>query len=119
MEELCKASHKVFRIKYHFVFCIKYRKDLFLEQKYVESVKEICVGIESRFHIKFEILGFDEDHVHLMIKSIPSYSPSKIFQVVKSIVAVKLFEKHPDLKKELWGGVNAEVIRIIVINRNF
>ena len=30
-----KAAHKVFRIKYHFVFCIKYRKDLFLEEMYV------------------------------------------------------------------------------------
>jgi len=25
---LGKTAHKVFKIKYHFVFCIKYRKDL-------------------------------------------------------------------------------------------
>ena len=103
-DELCRAAHKVFKIKYHFVFCIKYRKDLFVNNEYIESFKEICEGIQHRYHITFETLGFDKDHVHLMIKSVPSYSPSKIFQVVKSITAIKLFEQYPDLKKELWGG---------------
>ena len=125
-DELCKAAHKVFKIKYHFVFCIKYRKDLFLDDKYVNSIKKICEGIQERYHVKFETIGFDEDHVHLMITSVPSYSPSRIFQIVKSITAIKLFEEHPDLKKELWGGefwsdggyigtvgegVNADIIR--------
>ena len=124
--EIKKANHKVFRLKYHFVFCIKYRKDLFLEEKYVEAVKQILKGLEERYHLTFETIGFDEDHVHFMLESIPRYSPSKIFQVVKSITAIELFKKHPDLKEELWGGefwsdggyvgsvgegVNADVIR--------
>ena len=102
--EIHKAHHKVFRLKYHFVFCIKYRKDLFLEDKYVETVKQTLKGLEERYHLTFETMGFDEDHVHFMLESIPSYSPSKIFQVVKSITAIELFKRHPDLKEELWGG---------------
>jgi putative transposase len=132
MDELLKSYHKVFKIKYHFVFCIKYRKDLFLENKYVESIKEICKGIEERYSIRFETMGFDEDHVHFMLQSVPKYSASNIFRIVKSITARKLFEKHPDLKKELWGGefwsdggyvgtvgegVNAEVIRKYIQNQ--
>ena len=125
-EELSKSSHKVFKIKYHFVFCIKYRKDLFLNAKYTETIKEICKGFEERYHMKFETMGFDEDHVHLMLQSVPKYSPSQIFRLVKSITAIELFKKHPDLKKELWRGefwsdggyvatvgegINAEIIR--------
>ena len=125
-EDICKSAHKVFRIKYHFVFCIKYRKDLFLESKYTKTVKETCFGLEERFNLKFETVGFDEDHVHFMLTSIQRYSPSIIFQIVKSIIARRLFEEHPDLKKELWGGefwsdggyigtigegINAEIIR--------
>ena len=83
--ELCRASHKVFRIKYHFVFCIKYRKDLFVEDSYVKTVKQICKDIEDRFYIKFETIGFDEDHVHFMLQALPRFSPSRIFQIVKSI----------------------------------
>ena len=131
-EELCKSAHKVFKIKYHFVFCIKYRKDLFLEDKYANFLKSICESIQERYYVKFESIGFDSDHVHFMISSVPKYSASKIFQIVKSISAIKLFEKYPDLKKELWGGefwsdggfvgtvgegINAEIIRKYIKNQ--
>ncbi len=62
-DELCKTAHKVFKLKYHFVFCIKYRKDFFAEQIYQNKLKEICEGIQERYHIKFETLGFDKTHV--------------------------------------------------------
>ena len=124
--ELCKSAHKVFRIKYHFVLCIKYRKDLFLNDEYIETIKRICGGFEERYHMKFETMGFDEDYVHFMLQSVLKYSASQIFRLVKSITAIQLFKEHPDLKKELWGGefwsdggyvatvgegVNAEIIR--------
>ena len=127
MVELVRSSHKVFKIKYHVVFCIKYRKDLFTEEKYIETVKQICKDIEDRFYVKFETTGFDDDHVHFLIESLTTtYSPAKIFQFVKSITAIELFKRHPDIKKELWGGefwsdggyigtvgegVNADIIR--------
>lgn len=131
-ETIGKAAHKVFKIKYHFVFCIKYRKDLFLEEKYVEFLRTICQGIEERYSITFETMGFDEDHVHFMIQAYPRFSPSEVFRVVKSITARKLFEKYPDIKKELWGGefwsdggfvgtvgegINAEIIREYIKNQ--
>lgn len=130
--ELSKASHKVFKIKYHFVFCIKYRKDLFVSNKYVETIKEICKGFEERYNMKFETIGFDEDHLHFMLQSVPKYSPSQLFRLIKSITAIQLFEKYPELKKQLWGGefwsdggyvstvgegVNAEVIRKYIKNQ--
>src|SRR4030067_1782421 len=130
--ELCKSYYKVFRIKYHFVFCIKYRKDLFLESKYVESFKRVCKGLEERYSMKFETIGFDEDHVHFMLQSVMKYSPSQLFRLIKSVTAIQLFEEHPDLKKELWGGefwsdggyagtvgegINAEIIRNYIKNQ--
>ena len=127
MVELVRSSHKVFKIKYHVVICIKYRKDLFLEERYIATVKQICKDIEDRFHILFETMGFDEDHVHFLIESLTTtYSPSKIFQVVKSITAIELFKRHPEIKKELYHGefwsdggyvgtvgegINADIIR--------
>jgi putative transposase len=127
MVELIRRSHKVFKIKYHFVFCIKYRKDLFLEEKYVGTIKQICRYIEDRFHILFETMGFDEDHVHFLIESLTTtYSPAKIFQFVKSISAIELFKRHPEIKEQLYGGefwsdggyagtvgegINADIIR--------
>ena len=132
MHDLDKSYHKVFRIKYHFVFVIKYRKDLFKEEKYVDTFKLVCKGLEERYSIRFETIGFDEDHVHFLLQAVPKYSPSQIFRIVKSITAIKLFETHPDIKKELWGGefwsdggyvatvgegVNADVIRAYIKNQ--
>lgn len=123
---LFKSYHKAFRLKYHFVFVIKYRKNLFVNEGYIEKLKEICKGLEERYSMKFETIGFDEDHVHFMLQSVPKYSASQIFRLVKSITALQLFENYPELKKELWGGefwsdggyvatvgegVNADVIR--------
>ena len=130
--ELSKSSHKVFKIKYHFVFCIKYRKNFFSDEKLANELKEICKNLEERFFLKFETIGFDENHVHFMVQSVPKYSPSKIFMVVKSISAIQLFEKFPDLKKELYGGefwsdggyvstvgegINADIIREYIKNQ--
>ena len=127
-----KSYHKVFRIKYHFVFVVKYRKDIFLNEKYIQTFKDICNGMEQRYSMKFETMGFDEDHVHFLLQSVPKYSPSQLFRIVKSITAIKLFEAHPDIKKELWGGefwsdggyagtvgegVNADIIRDYIKNQ--
>jgi len=105
---------------------------LFLENKYSETFKRVCKGIEDRYHMNFETIGFDEDHVHFMLQSVMKYSPSQLFRLVKSITAIKLFEEHPDLKKELWGGefwsdggyagtvgegINAEIIRKYIRNQ--
>jgi putative transposase len=131
-DELEKTAHKVYKVKYHLVFCIKYRKDLFLISKYVESIKQIFLDMEMRYSIKFETIGFDEDHLHIMIKSLPRYSPSQLFRLIKSISAIQLFKIHEDLKEELWGGefwsdgrfvgtiwegINAEIIRNYIKNQ--
>ncbi len=50
--KLQKSAHKVFRLKYHFVFCIKYRKDLFLNEKYIETVGEGVNADVIRNYIK-------------------------------------------------------------------
>ena len=124
--ELCKASHKTFRLKYHFVFCVKYRYDLLVQESYMNTIKETCEELQKRYFVKFETIGFDENHVHFMLQSVPQYSTSKIFQFIKSITARRMFEKHKEIKKELWGGefwsdggyvstvgegVNADIIR--------
>ena len=132
MFELQRACHKVYVIKYHLVFVVKYRKDLFLEESYVSFMRDLLVEIEKRYFLKSETVGFDEDHVHILMQAAPRYSPSKIMQIVKSITARELFKRFPKIKDELWGGefwsdggyigtvgegVNADVIRKYIKNQ--
>ena len=37
----------------------------------------------------------------ILIQSVPTYSPKKIIQIVKSITAQEAFIKCPDVKKKL------------------
>lgn len=104
MTELQKASHCAFKIRYHMVLVVKYRKKLLGDEKRVAFLVETMKGIGKRYDIMFEAIGTDGDHVHIFVGAAPRYSPARIMQIVKSITARKLFEKFPVIKKELWGG---------------
>lgn len=104
MFELKHACHKVYVIKYHLMFVIKYRKDLFLNERYTECMKQVLQDIEQRYFLTTETIGFDEDHVHFLMQAAPRYSPSRVVQIVKSITARELFKRFPEIKEDLWGG---------------
>jgi REP element-mobilizing transposase RayT len=67
-------------------------------------LKEVCLEIEKRYEIHFLEIGLDQDHAHFLLQSVPSYSPSNLVKVIKSITAREIFKSYPDLKKALWGS---------------
>ena len=96
-------SHNVSVLLYHIVCPAKYRKVVFSEEV-EEALKEICLEIGNRYEIHFVEIGTDRDHMHFLVQSIPTYSPTKIVRVIKSITAKELFRRIPSVKKALWGG---------------
>jgi REP element-mobilizing transposase RayT len=88
---------------YHIVCPAKYRKVIFCET--VDQVlKEVCLEISNRYEIDFLEIGTDADHVHFLVQSVPTYSPTKIVRTIKSITAREIFIRVPEVKKQLWGG---------------
>jgi len=81
----------------------KYRKLVFSDEV-EKKLREICLEIAKRYEIEFIEIGVEEDHVHFLIQSVPSYSSTKIATIVKSITAREIFKGCPDVKKKLWGG---------------
>jgi REP element-mobilizing transposase RayT len=88
---------------YHFVCPTKYRRTVF-SKEVDETLKEICLEISKRYEIEFLEIGTDKNHVHFLVQSVASYSPTKIIQTIKSITAREIFARHPEVKKKLWGG---------------
>ena len=39
-----------------------------------------------------------------LVQSVPSYSVSKMINMLKSITAKELFKRFPEIKTKLWGG---------------
>ena len=103
MSKYVHKLHNVSVIIYHFVCPAKYRRVVFSET-IDEVLKEVCLEIALRYEITFLEIGADKDHVHFLIQSVPTYSPTKIIQTIKSITAKKIFEMCPEVKKKLWGG---------------
>ena len=104
MIEVKKASHCAYKIRYHMVFNIKYRRKLLQDKDRINYIKFICSEIGKRYCFDFDAIGTDGDHVHIFIGAAPRYSPSRVMQIVKSITAREFFKKYPEVKKQLWGG---------------
>ena len=97
------APHCTYRIRYHMVFVIKYRKTVLTEAIF-ESLKLVCKEIEERYYLTFDALGSDGDHFHLVVEAAPRYAPSRVMQICKSITAIQIFKQFPEVKQDLWGG---------------
>ena len=82
---------------------LKYRKKIITEEMF-ELMKKVCKEVEERYYFKFDAVGHEEDHVHIIVRGAPRYSPSRIMQICKSILAIQLFKQFPELKEELWDG---------------
>ena len=96
-------SHNVSVLLYHYVFPAKYRRVVF-SLDVDETLKETCFEIAKRYQIHFLEIGTDNNHVHFLVQSVPTYSPTKIATLIKSITAREIFKHHPEVKKQLWGG---------------
>jgi putative transposase len=103
MSTFIHKKHNVSVLLYHLVCPAKYRRVVFTEQVDAE-LKKVCFEISRRYEVSFIEIGTDADHVHFLLQSVPTYSPSRLSQIVKSITAREIFKRVPEVKKQLWGG---------------
>ena len=102
--EYFRLSHNVSNLVYHIVCPAKYRRVVF-DDTVEDHLLNICRGIEERYqYIHFLEIGVDKDHVHFLIQSLPTKSPSELVRVIKSIATRQIFKECPQVKKKLWGG---------------
>ena len=96
-------SHNVTVLLYHVVSSAKYRRIVFTSE--VDKVLvSVCEEIEKRYDIRFLEIGTDDDHVHFLIQSVPTYSVTKLVTMIKSLIAREVLKQCPEVKKQLWGG---------------
>ena len=103
MSKYLHKSHNVSVLLYHLVCPTKYRR-VVIDEQVDEILKQTCLEIAKRYELEFIEIGTDKDHVHFLIQSVPTYSPTKIVRMVKSLTARQVFAQAPHVKKQLWGG---------------
>lgn len=115
-------------INYHFVFCPRYRRKIFLiqnvEQRFKKIVEEVC----DEMDIEIIAIECDKDHAHIFLNCLPKLSPANIMQKIKGVSSKLLREEFEELSKmpSLWtrsyfvstaGNVCSETIKKYVENQ--
>jgi len=123
-----KTKTTVSMINYHFVFCPRYRRKIFLIEGVEKHFKELVNTISKEMNLEIIALECDIDHVHLFINAKPTISPSKIMHHLKGKTSRIIRKEFDELNKmpSLWtrsyfvstaGEVSSETIKKYVENQ--
>jgi putative transposase len=98
-----KTAHSVYYLQYHIVWVCKYRRRI-LNPGICGYIKKILPKLlRSKPGVTIESIGFDKDHLHLMMLIPPRYSISSVMGQLKSQSASKLRKAFPWLTKVYWN----------------
>ena len=100
--EAIKSGHSVYRLQYHIVWVCKYRRQI-LKPGVTEYFRRVLPKLlRSMPGVIVETIGFDRDHLHMIMVIPPKYSISNVMGALKSQSASLLRSKFAWLKKVYW-----------------
>lgn len=101
--------HAKTHIRYHLIFSTKYRKPCL--EGIEEEMKQCFADIAKVSHFRVLNVGIDRNHVHLFVRSCPTYS---IYQIVRRLKQMSTrmmwltcgehLSKYYYKKRKLWSG---------------
>ncbi|MGM0197955.1 hypothetical protein IGI68_000573 [Enterococcus sp. DIV1314a] len=115
-------------LNYHFVFCPRYRRKLFVNSEVDASFKSLVHSICKENEWEIMAIETDKDHCHLFVNVQPTYSPADIMKVIKGRTSRELRQSFEHLSKmpSVWtrsyfvstaGNVSSETIKRYVENQ--
>ena len=99
--ELRGNNHSVFRIHFHLILVVKYRKKV-IDERISERLKEIFEYIQDNYNIVLEEWNHDIDHVHVLFRSEPNSNISKFINAYKSASSRLIKKEYPSIKSRLY-----------------
>jgi putative transposase len=90
----------VFSLKYHLVFCPKYRKSV-LVGPVAERLKGLLASKADELHVTLHTLEVMPDHVHVFVESDPGMAPAKLAAQFKGYTSRVLRQEFRHLRSQL------------------
>lgn len=120
MTDLVSYSSSIGRLELHVSFKIKYCHRIFDSIKIRNRCRDIFEEVAFRYKISLKELGFDRDHIHMVVMLNPSMSVSAMAKLFKGTSGYKLLKEFPYLKKKFfWGsGLWSPVIYFDSVGQN-
>ena len=106
--ELRHANHCVYKIRYHMVFCMKYRKTVLLDAEIISFLKTICFGISESITIRFAKIA---DDVFFQYREVPFKSSEMRFQFFLITCFISFLLQHKNLFERTLASNQAAKIK--------
>lgn len=81
-------------VNYHFVFCPRYRRKIFVNSEVDARFKALVQEIAKENEWNIIAIETDKDHCHLLINVQPTYSPSKIMKIIKGKTSSEIIKRY-------------------------
>jgi putative transposase len=95
-----KNAGAVFALKYHVVFCPKYRRKV-LVPPVDQRLKEVLAETAAEHGMTFHAVEVMPDHVHLFVEADPTLCVAEIVNRLKGRASRVLREEFPALRSRL------------------
>ena len=100
MSQYAKNSGAVFSLKYHLVWCPKYRRPV-LEGAIEKRLREVLEDVRAEHEWTIHALEVMPDHVHLFVESYPTLCVAEIVNRLKGASSRILRSEFPALRSRL------------------
>lgn len=98
-----RFSHAYTRLRYHIIFTFKYRRKI-ANEDVIRNLRRIFHDIAEHSNFKILYTGFDGDHVHLFVRSCPSFSVLQIVRRLKQVSTRRLWSVCGDYLSGFYYG---------------
>lgn len=101
--EVVKTAHSMYCLSYHVVWVCKYRRKI-LKPGVCSYIGKTLPGLlRGMPGVTVETIGFDNDHLHMLMTIPPKYSISDVMGRLKSQLASRMRRFFPWLAKVYWN----------------
>ena len=100
--EVRLSGHGAYKLQYHIVWVCKYRRHILKPAIQAALRHELSRLLRSMPGVTVETIGFDEDHLHMVMTIPPKYAIASVMGQLKSQSASYLRTAFPWLKKVYW-----------------
>ena len=103
--EVNQSAHSVYQLQYHVVWSCKYRRRI-LKPGVCNYLRKLLPKLlRSMSGVRIETIGFDGDHLHMVMVIPPKYSIASVMGRLKSQSSAQLRKTFGWLSKVYWNEI--------------
>ena len=102
MAEYRQSAHAVYDLKYHMIWCTKYRKKI-LRGRIAERVRDLIRQTCAARGVSIIRGAVSPDHIHLLLAAPPILAPAKLAQYIKGRSSRRFASRVSGVAKTILG----------------